>query len=274
MKKVVFCIAAFLLSATLSGAALLLNDTFSYPDGPLVTAAGSPWATYSGTTGQVKVVSGRMFLSKANTEDVQATLAGQPYPSASNAILYVSFKVNYTNLPSSAGSYFAEFKNDGTGFRARIFAQTAGAASGAYRIGIANAASSPSTVINADLQTNTDYTIAARLDVSNVVSTLWLNPAAETNAGVTATDTASTITVTSYGFREDGSSGTIGNFFVDDLRVGTAFPDVVTNAPLLERPAIVSPPQNQTVTNGANVTAVSVRLELVAPGRFVLLICH
>jgi endonuclease/exonuclease/phosphatase family metal-dependent hydrolase len=254
LKKVAFCIAAFLLSATLTGAALLLNDTFSYPDGPLVTATGSPWTTYSGTTGQVKVVSGRIFLSRVNTEDVQAALAGQPYASTSGAILYVSFKINYTNLPSSAGSYFAEFKNDGTGFHARIFAQTAGAATGAFRIGIANAGSMPSAVFNADLQTNTDYTIVARLAVSNVVSTLWLNPTAETNAGVTATDTASAVTITSFGFREDGSSGTIGNFFVDDLRVGTTFPDVVTNAPPLERPAIVSQPQNQTVTNGANVT--------------------
>jgi endonuclease/exonuclease/phosphatase family metal-dependent hydrolase len=254
VKKVVFCIATFLLSATLSDAALLLNDSFSYPDGPLVTATGSPWTTYSGTSGQIKVISGRIYLSKANSEDVNATLAGQPYPPSSNTFLYVSFKINYTNLPASAGSYFAEFKNDGTGFRTRIFAQTANAASGAFRIGIANGSSSPSAEISSDLQTNTDYTIVARLDVSNVVSTLWLNPAAETNAGVTATDTASAITVTSFGFREDGSSGTIGNFFVDDLRVGTTFPDVITNAPVLERPAIVSPPQNRTVTNGANVT--------------------
>jgi endonuclease/exonuclease/phosphatase family metal-dependent hydrolase len=252
VKKVVSCIATFLLSATLSGAALVLNDTFSYSDGPLVTAAGSPWTNYSGTiTGQVKVVSGRIFLSKANSEDVHAALAGQPYAPASNAVLYVSFKINCTNLPSSSGSYFAEFKNGGTGFRARIFAQTAGAATGAFRIGIANADSSPSAVVNADLQTNTDYTIVARLAVSNVVSALWLNPTAETNAGVTATDTASAATITSYGFREDSA---IGNLFVDDLRVGTTFPDVVTNAPPLERPAIVSPPQNQTVTNGANVT--------------------
>jgi hypothetical protein len=253
VKKIVFCIATFLLSAILSGAAPLLNDSFNYPDGSLVTAAGSPWTTYNGTSGQIKVISGRMFLSKANTEDVHTALAGQPYASTSGAILYVSFKINYTNLPSSAGSYFAEFKDGGTGFRARIFAQTAGAASGAFRIGIANAGSSPSA-FNADLQTNTDYTIVARLAVSNVVSTLWLNPTAETNAGVTATDTTSALTITSYGFREDGSSGTIGNFFVDDLRVGTTFSDVVTNAPSLERPAIVSQPQNQIVTNGANVT--------------------
>src|ERR1035437_579281 len=254
VKKVAFCIATFLLSATLSGAALLLNDTFSYSDGSLVTAAGSPWTTYSGTTGQVKVVSGRIFLSKANTEDVHATLAGQPYASTSGVILYVSFKINYTNLPTSSGGYFAEFKDGGTGFRARIFAQTAGAASGAFRIGIGNAGTSPSAVFTADLQTNTDYLVVARLAVSNVVSTLWLNPTAETNAGVTATDVATALTITSFGFREDGASGTIGNFFVDDLRVGTTFPDVVTNAPPLERPAIVSSSQNQTVTNGANVT--------------------
>jgi hypothetical protein len=65
----------------------------------------------------------------------------------------VSFKINYTNLPSNTGSYFAEFKNGGTDFRARIFAQTAEAASGAFRIGIANAGSTPSAVFNADLQT-------------------------------------------------------------------------------------------------------------------------
>jgi endonuclease/exonuclease/phosphatase family metal-dependent hydrolase len=247
-------LAALLVSASSAGAALLLNDGFNYSDGPLVTAANSPWTTYSGSSGQVSVISGRVFLSKANTEDVQAALAGQPYAPASGAVLYVSFKINYTSLPSGTGSYFAEFKDGGLGFRARIFAQTAGAAAGAFRVGIANAGSLPSAVFNADLQTNTDYTIAARLAVSNAVSTLWVNPAAETNAGVAATDGASALTITSYGFREDGSAGTIGNFFVDDLRVGTTFCDVVTNAPPLERPTIVFPPQNQVVTNGANAT--------------------
>jgi len=254
VKKVVLCSAAFLLSAILAGATLLLNDAFDYSDGPLVTATGSPWTTYSGTAGQVKVISDRIFLSKANSEDVHAPLAGQPYTPTSSVALYVSFKINYTNLPSSAGSYFAEFKDNNLNFRARIFAQTAGAAAGNFRIGIANAGTSPAAVWNADLQTNTDYTIVARFSVSNVVSTLWLNPAAETNASVTATDTASALTITAYGFREDGSSGTIGNFYVDDLRVGTAFPDVVTNAPPLERPVITSPPQPLTVTNGANAT--------------------
>ncbi len=254
MNRAGLGLVSLLVSVSSAGAALLLNDAFNYPDGPLVTAADSPWTTYSGSSGQVSVISGRIVLSKANTEDVQAALAGQPYAPASGAVLYVSFKINYTSLPSGAGSYFAEFKDGGLGFRARIFAQTAGAAAGTFRVGIANTGSLPSAVFNADLQTNTDYTLVARLAVSNAVSTLWVNPAAETNTGVAATDGASALTITSYGFREDGSAGTIGNFFVDDLRVGTTFCDVVTNAPPLERPTIVFPPQNQVVTNGANAT--------------------
>jgi len=229
----------YLISAFSVGAVLLLDDVFNYSDGPLVTAADSPWTTYSGSNSQVNVLSGRIFLSKSNSEDVQALLAGQPYVPASSAFLYVSFKINYATLPSHAGSYFAEFKDAGLGFRARIFAQTTDAPAGAFRVGIANGGSTPSAVLDADLRTNTDYTLVARLVMSNAVGTLWVNPMAETNAGVTATDAASAQTIAAYGFREDGSSGTIGNFFIDDVRVGTTFCDVVTNAPPLERPTIV-----------------------------------
>jgi endonuclease/exonuclease/phosphatase family metal-dependent hydrolase len=254
VKRAVPGFVALLISALSAGATLLLSDAFNYSDGPLVTATNSPWTTYSGSSGQINVISGRIFLSKANSEDVQAPLAGQPYVPASGAVLYVSFKINYTTLPSQGGSYFAEFKDGGLGFRARIFAQTSGAAAGAFRVGIANGGSSPSAVFDTDLQTNSDYTIVARLMVGNAASALWVNPTAETNAAVTATDAALAQTITGFGFREDGSSGTIGNIFVDDVRVGTTFRDVVTNAAPLERPTIVFPPKNQVVTNGANVT--------------------
>jgi len=222
VKRAIPGFVAFLISAFPAGAIVLLNDAFNYSDGPLVTAPDSPWTTYSGSSAQINVISGRIFLSKTNSEDAQALLAGQPYVPASGAVLYVSFKVNYTTLPSHSGSYFAEFKDGGLGFRARIFAQTAGAATGAFRVGIANGGNSPSAVFDTDLQTNTDYTMVARLVVSNAVSTLWVNPTAETNAAVTATDATPAQTITGYGFREDGASGTIGNFFVDEVRVGSA----------------------------------------------------
>ena len=132
VKKVVFCISAFLLSAILSDAALLLSDSFSYPDGPLVTVTAA--------RGQLqrdqRAGEGRCrsdLFKQGEFRRRQATLAGQPYALRRyERVLYVSFKINYTNLPSSSGGYFAEFKDGGTGFRARIFAQTAGAASGAF----------------------------------------------------------------------------------------------------------------------------------------------
>ena len=196
-----------------------------------------------------------MFLSKANTEDVDATLAGQPYASASDAILYVSFTINYTNLPSSAGSYFAEFKDGGTGFSRPDFCADRGRGQPAPSASASpTPAASPSAVFNADLQTNTDYTVVARLAVSNVVSTLWINPAAETNAGVTATDAASALTITSYGFREDGAQERSGIFLLMICASAPRFPTWSPTRRRWTRPAIISQPQNQTVTNGANVT--------------------
>ena len=73
MKKVAYCIAVFLLSASLAGASLLLSDSFSYPDGPLVTVSSNVWAHHSGSvTGEVAVVSGRVLLNEANTYVIAA----------------------------------------------------------------------------------------------------------------------------------------------------------------------------------------------------------
>ena len=139
MKKAVFCVSTFLLSASLSGAALLLSDSFSYPDGPLVTVSGGMWAHHSGSTGEVMVASGRVLLNEANTEDVNALLAGQPYAASGKTnVFYASFTVKFTSLPSGSGAYFAHFKNSSTTFRARIWALTGGAAPGKFRLGISS----------------------------------------------------------------------------------------------------------------------------------------
>ena len=123
----------------MSGAALLLNDSFSYPDGPLVTVSGGAWAHHSGSSGEVMVSSGRVLLSEANTEDVNASLAGQPYTSSGTTnVFYASFTVKFTSLPSSGGAYFAHFKDSGSNFRARIWALTSGAATGKFRLGISS----------------------------------------------------------------------------------------------------------------------------------------
>jgi endonuclease/exonuclease/phosphatase family metal-dependent hydrolase len=252
VTKYIVGLLCFAASPLLSIASLILSDNFDYPDGALVTQTGSPWTTSSGITGQVAVVSGRVFLSKTNTEDVQAHLSGQPYGSTAGAILYASFTLNCATLPSSAGDYFADFKNDATTFRGRIFVQTSGAGPGAYRLGVANGSGTVSAIYNSDLQPGINYTVVIRLGVSNAVSTLWINPSAETNAGVTAIDSISGASITAFGFREGGSA--MGNLFVDNLLVGTTFSDVVTNAPMLTSPSITAPPMLAAVFQGMSAT--------------------
>jgi endonuclease/exonuclease/phosphatase family metal-dependent hydrolase len=252
VKKVVFCIATFLLSATLSGAALLLNDTFSYPDGPLVTVSGGVWVHHSGSVnGEVTVTSGRVFLNEANTEDVNTLLAGQPYlSSGATNVFYASFTVKFTSLPSSGGAYFAHFKDSSTGFRARIWALTSGAATGKFRLGISSTSGSViSATSPVDLSLNMDYTIVTRLVNSSSISTLWISPASENDSSISTSESASTFTVVSYALRENTGEGALN---MDNLRVGTSFADVYSSGSG-QPPAITSQSQNQTVTNGASV---------------------
>ena len=252
VKKAVFCIATFLLSATLAGAALLLDDSFSYSDGPLVTVSGGVWVHHSGSAGEVMVSSGRVFLNEANTEDVNAPLAGQPYPaSGTTNVFYASFTVKFTSLPSGGGTYFAHFKNSSSTFRARIWALTGGAALDRFRLGISSTDASAAGATNTmDLRLNTDYTVVTRLVNSNSVSTLWINPTAESDASISTSEGASTFTVVSYAFRENAGEGALN---IDNLRVGTAFADVFSSGSG-QPPAITSQSPNQTVTNGASVT--------------------
>ena len=254
VKKVVFCIATFLLSATLAGAALLLNDSFSYSDGPLVTVSGGVWVHHSGSAGEVMVSSGRVFLNEANTEDVNAPLAGQPYPaSGTTNVFYASFTVKFTSLPSGGGTYFAHFKNSSSTFRARIWALTGGAAPDQFRLGISSTNSSAASATSTmDLRLNTDYIVVTRLVNSNAVtvSTLWINPTAESDSSISVTENASAFTVVSYALRENTGEGALN---IDNLRVGTSFADVFSSGSGLP-PDITSQSPNQTVTNGASVT--------------------
>jgi endonuclease/exonuclease/phosphatase family metal-dependent hydrolase len=220
-----------------AGAGVILSDSFSYGDGPLVAASGSPWTTYSGTTGQVNVVAGRIYLGKNNSEDVHAPLLGAPYTPIAWPVLYASFILNVTNLPTSVGGYFAEFKAGGTTDQhGRIFLGTSGAPAGKYRLGVGNGSESASVNLTNDLATNVNYTVVLRYVVSNSTSTLWLDPSTETDSSVTATDVVGATSVSYFAIREPTSTA-LGNLFVDNLLVGTAFSDVVTNAPQPPPPA-------------------------------------
>ena len=252
MKRAASGFAIFLVSASLAGATLLLNDSFSYPDGPLVAVSTNMWVHHSPSgshTGEVMVASGRVLLNEGNKEDVNALFTAS---ANETNVFYASFTVKFTSLPGGGGAYFAHFKSSSsTGFRARIWALPGGAAPDRFRLGISSTSGSVISATNTlDLRLNTDYTVVTRLVNSNSVGTFWINPESENDPGVSTGESASSFAAISYAFRESSYEGALN---LGHLRVGTSFADVFSSGSG-QPPAITSQSPNQTATNGASVT--------------------
>ncbi len=203
--------ALALASFSYSHAATVLSEDFSYDDGPLVTATGSPWATHSGTAEQVDVASGAITITFAESEDVNAPLDGGSY---TTGVMTATFDVTFTALPSLSGSYFAHFKDDTFGFRARLVASTTGAADGFFRLGISNGSGSQANTTNVatDLSLNTAYSVAMVWNADDLSSTLSVDG----GSVVTAPDVATGVAIESFAFRQ--ASG-IGTMTIDNLEV-------------------------------------------------------
>ncbi len=221
---------------------LLLGDTFTYSDGEINSVSGGFWQAHSAAlSNDCMVVNNQLRVSSTNSEDVNGTFTNSVYLVATGdstppyafagVILYSKFTVNFEALPTgSGGGYFAHYKDLGTSnFRARVFAQTNGAAAGKFRLGIANGGSSASAVVPQDLSLGTTYTVVTRYNVSTAESTLWVDPSSEASGGVTATDGTTPIEIDKYCFRQ---SAGIGVALVDDLLIGSAWSDVYTAPPL------------------------------------------
>lgn len=234
-------------------AAILLDEPFTYPDGPLTTVSEGRWGSHSGTAGQVDVSTGAVNLTQSESEDVNAKLGGGPYAANSGVVLYAKFTVRFTALPAGTGTYFAHFKDGGTGYRARVFASTSGADVGKFRLGIAEAANT-ATFLERDLALDTPYPVIVRYDVATAASTLWVDATAESDPSVSATDDGTPISVEAFALRQSLSSGNgMGTLVLDDLRVATSFAELFGSMPE-EPPQILGQPQSQAVAEGASAT--------------------
>ena len=208
----------------------IFSDTFTYPDGSLNAQSSFTWNTTSGSNGQMQVSSGKVILSGTNTEDVAAFLGINSYPPHQGWILYASFTVDFKRRPLNTGNYFAHFRNVGNGFGARVFSVTNGAAPGKFRLALSNNANSPSVIWPTDLDTNVTYTVVTRMNVGTGTSRLWVSPASEASAAITATDASFPFEVFTYAFRQDSN---IGDMQVDDFKCGTSFSNVAESKPAL-----------------------------------------
>ncbi len=208
----------------------LVDEGFDYDaSGAIINVSAGYWQTHSGTAGQIQVGSGVATLSDASSEDINAPLIGQPYSSTNKQVLYSSFTMNCTVLPTATGNYFAHFKdNTSGGFYGRVFASTTNAAPGTYRIGIGNQSANNTTAqIAQDLTLGVNYTVVTRLVMTNGFCTIWIDPTDESSPSMTDTTAAGAPSpIISYAFRESGGEG---SRTIDNLKVGLNFLSVITN---------------------------------------------
>ena len=222
---------SFILAVTPSGPPVILfNDDFNYSDGSIITNSSFMWTNHSGTPGQMQVIGKELQVTGNQSEDVSRLIPGQPYDASSNLTLYAGFTVNFSELPSASGSYFAHFKDSATGFGARLYAQSQGAASGKFRLAIANLSGTP-VQFPQDIDLNTPYAVVMSYNLTSGRSTLWVNPPNAASAYVQDTAAVSPITVVALAFRQSSGEGTM---LVDNLKVGTSFDAVL--------PSVTPPP--------------------------------
>jgi hypothetical protein len=197
----------------------------------------SQWVNATGTNFDLLLVPGignsAAQLSYQRSEDLgvwitnNPALPNNPFSATSGAVLYSSFTLVMSNLPSSGGDYFAIFKDGRTtsNFRGKIYASTVNAATGFYRLGLANVANSFSVQFPLDLQTNQSYLVVSRCNTGTGETVLWVNPTSEASPSVAATDVVTPVGISAYGLRQ--TTG-IGISYLDNLAIGTAFGDVAT----------------------------------------------
>jgi hypothetical protein len=216
---------------------LIFNDDFAYAPGSLITNSANLWTSQSGIAGQCVVTNSQVLLSSANTEDLGAPLVGAPYARSNGTFLYASFRLTMLSLPKVVPDWIAHF-GSGSFQRGRVYVGTTNAPAGKYHIFVANG-SDTNTVLPLDFSTNVQYTLVTRYSIDTNLTTLWINPAAETDPGTTASDVQSPTSVSEYGFREAGS----GTMTVDDFKVGLSFASVTSTtavSPVTAIPLVVS----------------------------------
>jgi len=231
-------------------AEVVLEESFTYDDGPIVVQAADTWKNHSGTEEQTEMVDGRLNLSQAASEDINAMLPRGPYKKSGGGTMYASFDVEFTELPSGGGSYFAHFKDKGTGYRGRIVAQATGAEGGALRIGVTSKGKVSTAVFDSDLHLETVYKVVIALNLADARTTLWVDPDGDMAGGVTTTDNGSGVDVTGFAFRQ---ASNIGAMLIDNLRVGTSLSDVTDGGGGNDL-AILSQPASQTVLAGKTIS--------------------
>jgi hypothetical protein len=288
MKKILALALPLLLAAAPMRAGVVYQELFNYTNGVIeVTGTNyvggvlvTNWLNHSGNSdnivnnhrleiGTSTTYLGVTFTRSGDIHRVFSLTNNSPYTNAQQ-VLYTSFIINFTNLPTGAGTYFAHFYVNSTTFPCRIWALTNGTIlPNTFRLGIdPGAASPPNQVYPVDLALNTDYQVVVGYcpvendpgGLADDSCTLWINPVSFSDTHVTTGDTFNpgANIANSFAFRQ--ASGFGGFLTASNLVVSSTYDEAVTNVLATNAVAPVIAYQPVGVTNfpTANVSISAV----------------
>jgi hypothetical protein len=223
MKKTLILAIAALFVASGVSAAVLVSDTFSYPDGSLVGNGG--WASHSGTLGDLLVAGGEVVVQHgAPSEDANVEFA----PTGGGNVYYgIDFMVANLGAPYSGSDneYFAHFKviaANASPARRAVFWACGG---GDFSVGIASDESTADATWPADLSYDVVYRAVVRYDQDANIAELWIDPSSSADPSILGEDRADPgDAVDSFALRQSDSTPN-ETVIVDNLIVSDTFED-------------------------------------------------
>ncbi len=217
---------------------LLIQETFSVPDAPVVSLPG--WATHSGQPEQTQTAGGALRLTDKSTEDVHLEIPGQPFSADGEAELFAAFDLTMRAMASGPGTYFAHFKGrSNTAFRGRLYLRSVENDAEKFQLGVLPSSLGNPSYATDLLDLGQNYRVVLGYQVKSEKTRLWLNPLEKTSApDAESQETTSSVDITSFAFRQTGSG--IGELSIDNLAIGTNLESVWTSAtpPSPELPSV------------------------------------
>ena len=220
-KNYFFTLLFTLLITSFSFGQVILAEGFDYADGPLVPNGG--WISAGGTADTFLVSSGQAVVQHGTPdEDVRFSFT----PVTGDIFVAFDFSVDDLGAPYGAGSdfeYFAHFR-----FRSQIDVVPPTGA-GDYTLGISSDANTAEAIWATDLTFGTTYRAVMRFNQDTGTSTLWIDPAVDTDTSIVGTDDGA-FSVTSFDLRQSDSEEN-ETVRVDNLMIGQTFSDVLVFTP-------------------------------------------
>jgi hypothetical protein len=226
-----FALAVLVALALPANAAVLLNETFTYPDGALVGNGG--WTAHSGAGAKVIMVAGGAVTLQQSTgsgEDVNAPFTQQ----GAAAITYYSLDVTVNGTVGTGSEYFSHFRVPATNFfSARVFVGPP-LASGNFTFGLRAGSASTTVFWPSDFTYGVKYKVVAFFDASTGNAGLWIDPATQASPSISSTGGVIGDQVGEIALRQAAPTGATLTEVIDNILVGQAFSDVAGGATAVE----------------------------------------